>query len=248
MLDFVKKGLLSAAQATISEVACPFCHHKFQPFAGRKIEAFSELNNFTCPKCAKTFTYTDSTNEKKAAEINPEGPFNQPGGSKIERRPVSSTELLFYIPASGRWGGMLFFSIVWNLISWTIFLAFIFAKGHTEGDGPPILLVSLFPLAGIGLGYTAIRTRFATHLLFLGPEFVRLQRSLFRRKNFDLPTAEIVHVKKAEFYQRNYQPVYGIEIGAGKRKIRFGSVLTEMEKNWLCWEIRTFLRAQGAKV
>ncbi len=246
MLNALRQKLLAVAQSAMRETTCPHCQHRFQPFADRPAKSFADLNQLTCPKCGKSFTFADTTGGKGATDLTPEGPFEQPPGSRIERRPVSASELLFYIPASGRWGGLLFFAIFWNAISWTVFLAFVFAKSHVEGDQPPFFVIGIFPAVGLGLAYAAIRMRFATHLIFLGPEFVRLQRALVRRKNYDLPTAEIVHVKKAEFYKQNYQPVYGIEIGAGKRRIRFGSALSEEEKNWLCWEMRTFLREQGA--
>jgi hypothetical protein len=51
-------------------------------------------------------------------------------------------------------------------------------------------------------------------------------------------------VQKKEFYQKNYRPVYGIEIKASNGKIRFGSALTEEEKSWLCWEIREFIKTR----
>lgn len=77
---------------------------------------------------------------------------------------------------------------------------------------------------------------------------VRLQRSLIWRRNYDLPTTEIDRVKLAQFYERNYQPVYGIEIGAGHKRIRFGSTLADPEKDWLCSEIRQYLGSEGIKL
>ncbi len=248
MFNLIRKKLLAAAQSAMREMTCPNCKHRFKPFADHEARTFTELSTIACPKCGKTFSFSESTDAQKSPQPDPDQPLSQPPGSRIERRPVSATELLFYVPASGRWGFMLFFAIFWNLISWTVFLAFVFGRHKGVVEIAPIFFSSLFPAIGIALAYVAIRGKYATHLLFLGPEFVRLQRALFRRKNYDLPTAEIVHVKKAEFYQQNYQPVYGIEIGAGRRKIRFGSALTELEKDWLCWEIRAFLREQGAPV
>jgi hypothetical protein len=241
MFHWLKKGLLSLATASLKSVPCPDCGVKFSPFGGRTPNDWNE--QCACPKCGHTFTVRMLLEKKSSASINPPGPFEQPAGTKIERRPVSDTELLFHIPRSGRSGGMMFFAIFWNAISWAVFAGF--AAGVLRGQAPllPILFVSLFPAIGIGLLYAALRNKYAVHLLYLGPDRVRLQRQLFgRRKNYDLATSTVRHVRKVEFYQQNYQPVYGIEILGDGGKIRFGSILTDDEKNWLCWEIREFLR------
>jgi len=134
------------------------------------------------------------------------------------------------------------FAIVGLIIWFSGVISRTLTFGRVHGSAIAIFI-------GLALAYTGLRTRFATHLLYLGPEFVRLQRTLFARKtNYDLPTAEIVHVKQAEFYRQNYRPVHGIEISAGKRRIRFGSTLSPDEKGWLCQEIRNFVRARGAVV
>ena len=106
-----------------------------------------------------------------------------------------------------------------------------------------VLYFAVFLLVGIRFAYAALRTRFASHLLYLSPEFIRIQRQLFgKSKNIDLVTSNVTTVHKAEFYRHDYQPVYGIEIKSNSGKIRFGSILTEDEKNWLCWEIREFIK------
>lgn len=246
MFGELKKQLLTSLAAAAKEVVCEKCGRRFRPFAGQELSSFADLKNASCPHCGHHMPTVHIAHAAKDAGANPPGPFTRPEESRIERRPVSASELLFYIPATGRWGGLLFFAIFWNAIAWTVFLVFAFRAPSEEDIAVPAFVTAIFPVIGIGLAYMAARTRFAIHLLYLSPELVRLQRTLFRHsKNHDLPAAEIVHVKKAEFYRQNYRPVYGIEIAATKRKIRFGSMLTDDEKNWLCWEIREFLRSQG---
>jgi hypothetical protein len=188
-------------------------------------------------------TYETGRADSVRDKCEPAGPFEKPAQTKIERKPVSDTEVVFYIPASRRWGGILFFSIFWNAVSWTILLAFLL--GGKASHAPPFALaiITLFPLVGIGMGYAALRTRFAVHLLYLGPDRIRLQRQFFaHKKNFDLATSRVTSVRKVQFYQQNYQPVYGVAIKSPDGKIRFGSILTDDEKNWLCWEIREFVK------
>lgn len=240
MLDGLKKGMLKFAGQTMKDFTCPKCSCKFPPFKDRPLTSWDD--KITCPQCGYEVGVRDSLKVQRETKVTPPGPFEKPAQTKIERKPVSDTEVVFYIPASGRWGGLLFFAIVWNGVSWTV-LAFLLGGKWPFVPLSPLLVASLFPLIGIGLAYAALRTRFAVHLLYLGPDRIRLQRQLFGHgKNFDLATARVTTVRKAEFYQQNYQPVYGVEIKSPNGKIRFGSILTEEEKNWLCWEIREFVK------
>ncbi len=171
-----------------------------------------------------------------------------PDGSKIERMPVSAEELLFHIPATGSWGGWLFFAVFWNAISWTMLVAFLFAARQSPEMVKALAFVAIFPVVGIGLAYAAIRTKYASHLLYLSPSIVRLQRQLFgRRKTYEVPTDAVVSVQKVEFYKHNYQPVFGVEIKTASKKIRFGSMLSEAEKDWLCAEIQAYLNPEASR-
>jgi len=248
MLTSLKKRLLTLAQAAVREVDCPHCKHHFQPFAGREIESFSELMKpCLCPKCGKEFALSATHSQEGDAGFD--GPFEQPLESRIERRVVSERELLFHIPASGRWGPLFIFAVFWNLFSAIVFGGFVSAAFFRNGPFVPLLFAMVFVGIGLILAYFAIRGRFATHLIYVSPEIVRMQRSLFRPKTYTVPTDQLVHVEKAVFYTQNYKPVYGIEISAAKAgRIRFGTGLSEAEKNWLCWEIREFARSLGARV
>ena len=240
MFDALKKGAMRWVGARMKEFVCPKCGCKFQPFRERELTSWND--KIVCPQCSHEVALRDALQTQKDAMVNPSGPFAQPADTKIQRETVSETQLLFFIPASGRWGGLLFFSIFWNAISWLIFGGFLFAHAQRQ-SWFALPIVALFPLIGIGLAYAAARARFAVHLLYLSPDRIRLQRQLFgRSRNFDLATGSVTGVRKAEFYRRNYQPVYGVEIKSASGKIRFGSVLTDDEKNWLCWAIREFIR------
>lgn len=246
MLSALNHRLLAFAKAKVKPVTCPNCGNQFTPFADREIVSWSDFAGTTpCPHCGHAYSLQSS----EAEELAPSGPLPQPEGSRIEKKPVAEGQGLYYIPASGSGNGLLLFAVLWNG-----FLAFCLAfilrailSGKSTGNPFPFMLFLIpFIAVGVGMAYAGLRAKYATHLLFLGPEFVRLQRQLFRRsKTYNLTTSEIDHVEQKEFYQQNYKPVYGIEIGAGKRRIRFGSALTNDEKRWLCAEIREFLREAG---
>ncbi|MEA3207742.1 MAG: hypothetical protein QOE70_799 [Chthoniobacter sp.] len=231
-------------------VACPRCGFRFKPFADHTFTRLSEImGRFPCPKCGHRFAIgEDQKTASEDAKFNPPGPFAQPADSRIERRAPSDRELLFYIPPSGRAGFLLLFSIFWNIFMAPLFF-FMVVRGNlgdqTVALGPKVI-VSLFFLIGVWLTYFALHERFASHLLYLSPELVRMQRKLVLKSNSDLSPAEILTVKKVTIYTQNDSAVRGIELSAGLRLIRFGSALLEDEKDWLAWEIRNYLRQHGA--
>lgn len=230
------------AANAVKEFVCPECGFKFQPFLGGNIPT-SWQEKIVCPQCGHGVPMSSVMKVQRDVKVNPPGPFEQPSQTKIERKQVSESELLFYLPASGKWGFPLFFAIVWNAISWPAFTTAFLSVVHGKERWSILLFVAIFPLVGAGVAYWSLRSRFAVHLLYLSPDRIRLQRQLFgRRKNFDLMTSRVDSVRKVEFYQQNYQPVYGIEIKSPDGKIRFGSLLSDNEKNWLCWEIREFMK------
>lgn len=238
MFGGLKKTSMRWAGERMKEFICPKCGCTLSPFRERPLTSCSD--KIVCPQCGYEVALNESLATQGDTKINPPGPFSRPVETKIQRKTVTETHILFVIPASGRWSGLLFMNIFWNAISWPAFLICLSNERWFL-----VLFTAVFLLIGIGLMYVyaSVRTEYATHLLYLSPDLVRLQRQLFgRRKNFDLVTANVTTVHNAEFYRHNYQPVYGIEIKSNSGKIRFGCILTEDEKNWLCWEIREFIK------
>lgn len=247
MFDALNRRLLKFAQSKVRTVTCARCGKSFAPFGDRDITSWSDLaGSVPCPHCGAAYSFTSHKTTPSREELAPTAPEPQPASSRIERRPVSERELLFYIPATGKAGGLMFFAVFWNSILALFLVAFATGKVEGDVDWKAALFLLPFIAVGIGVGYFACRVKFASHLLFLGPQIIRLQPELFgRRKTHDLATAEVESAELKEFYSQNYQPVHGIEIVAGRRKIRFGSALEKEEKKWFCAEIRQFLSAAG---
>jgi hypothetical protein len=243
----LNKKLLAVAKTAAMERPCPNCGKKFKPFADREFTSWSDFNQpSACPKCGHAYTIEELARSPDDAKANPRGPFARPFESRIERRQPAPHQLEFHIPPHGRWGAWLFIAIVWNLIAWPNFFGLVATIGTPAFQPQPFMWLSLFVITGLGLIYVALRQRYGSTLLELTPGTMRLQRTLFgASRSHDVYTAEVRNVSKVLFYTKNYQPVYGIEIKTMRRQLRFGSALTEDEKNWLCWEIQEFVRAHA---
>lgn len=97
----------------------------------------------------------------------------------------------------------------------------------------------LFWVIGLGTLYMAFREKYMKHRLTIARDTVTLRKELFGRvREKSLRKEDVGAVARKEFYQRNYVPVYGIEIKGAEGKLRFGTILTEDEKSWLVAEIR----------
>lgn len=246
MFSALKKQLLNVAQRAARELACPRCQHRFKPFAAGPPQTFAELARpVPCPKCGQTFRFNEVAKAATEAAGNPPGPHPKPADTRIEMS-AENGAWVFHIPRTRGSFGMIIMAVFWNLVSWPMAIAILGEKKNFLHPPPLWLLPAIFPALGLGLLYVALRLKFSTHRLTLAPQTVQLRRKLILHKDRVLPVGEITGVRKKEFYQQNYRPVYGIEITAGSRRIRFGSALTEDEKNWLCWQIREFARQHGA--
>lgn len=178
----------------------------------------------------------------------PEKPFPLPANSRIEKKSVPENEVLYLIPANGSSKGLLPFALIFCGISIIFGSIFLFVEKAPDYGVKDWILSSLFLFifgtSGLAMLYASMRRKYAAHFLFLGKAGIRLQRVLFRRKTtYILTNLDGIQVSKKVFHTENYQPIYGVEIRAsdGKR-IRFGTVLKDKEKDWLCAEIQEFLR------
>jgi predicted RNA-binding Zn-ribbon protein involved in translation (DUF1610 family) len=244
--------LINSLRRFAVPVKCPKCGHQFKPGADREFASWTEfLGRFPCPKCGFRFGIGEDSKSRKS---NPPGPFEKPNDSTVEEQQVSGDALLFILPRSGHWGGMLPITIIWNLGMVPGFVWMV-ALGKWPALGPQIF-ITVFFVVGLALIYFALSLRFARHLLYLGPEIVCMQRALLLRKNHDLPTAAIESVWRVEAYSHVTgggdtgglevkHVTYCIELRAGFKAVRFGSTLTPGEQHWLAWRIREYVRQHG---
>jgi hypothetical protein len=215
------------------DLACPECGTKPAPTREQVI---------TCDRCGTKASVAEwrSTAQEKGFI----GRADQPPVTAIRReRTPGST--VWHIPAGGKFGFFMFFGTFWCLITAFVsggFLLTFLTGGEIEGDLPEWLLIPFFGIfwaVGLGTLYMGIREKWMKHRVTVGDGELVLRREMFRRHNDKrLAIADIRSVEQKEFYQKNYRPVFGIEIKASRGKLRFGSTLTPEEKAWLVADLR----------
>lgn len=232
------------AAAKRDSLACPQCRAK--PASAPKIPR----QVITCASCgtrASAFEWS-VIGADVVAIANADKP---PALTRIIRSVDASGAVTWRIPASGKSGGLFFFGIFWCSITALLSGAFLFGDFESKSnDGFPmgIFLVLFFGVFwSIGMLYAACRSKYAVHQLTIDPYNITLRRELFgRSKDKTLPTAGIKSISQIEFYQKNYQPVHGIEVKGATGKLRFGSMLTDDEKAWLVADMKRLVFATPA--
>jgi len=168
-----------------------------------------------------------------------------PPDTKIRKEGDGWGGVVWHIPAGGKFGFFLFFSLFWLAITGLVSGGFLFAflSGQKiEGDMPGWVIIPFFGIfwaIGLGMIYAAFREKFMRCRVSVTGGEVTLRKEMFGRgKEKSLRQDDVKSVSQKEFYQKNYQPVFGIEIRGEKGKLRFGSVLTEAEKAGLVADVK----------
>ncbi len=223
------------------ELACPECGGA----AGEFPESWDML--MICPSCGTRSSLSewaaDSTPEKKVWISE-----QPPAGTKIRRESLGSETVIWNIPAVGKFGFFMFFSVFWLLITGTVSGGFLFAfltGGKIEGNMPEWVMIPFFGIfwaVGLGMLYAAFRQKYMKQSVTFGSDQITLRKELFgKTSEKSLLRSSISSVSQKEFYQQNYKPIYGIEIRGSDGKIRFGSALTTEEKIWLVTDFNRVL-------
>lgn len=228
--------------AVKGELACPNCGMT----ASRIPDASGgALRCKTCGVTALLEEWRDAYRESLLV-----GDADQPpSGTKIIRSHEDQI-ISWRIPASGESCFVLLFGIIWTVVTALFSFGFLVGRSSVSSESGEVSGIWLVPFFGafwaIGLGllYIELRSRYARQLVTIEEDKITLRRELFgRRKEVSMALADVVSIVQKEFYQKNYKPIYGIEIKGTHSKIRFGSGLTPDEKSWLVADLRRVVKS-----
>jgi hypothetical protein len=239
LTETIKAACLNNA-ARNGRLRCPGCGAKFTSVPT------DWSQTITCNKCGTTASPIEWTASSNSGGLQAH-PDEPPAATKITRETDASGTIAWKIPASGKFGGLLFFAIMWLSITAVVSGGFLAAylSGAKTDDGNTlegwwlIPFFSLFWAVGLGMLYAALRHRFARHRVSVDPHSINLRREFFGKiTDKSLPIEGLKSIAQVEFYQQNYQPVFGIEIRGARGKLRFGSILSTEEKSWLVADLK----------
>lgn len=220
------------------KVHCPSC--------GREVPA-DQINiqemAAACPECGELFSIADAAKEAAAPPLLPE-----PANTKVYLVRDRDERIGVALPRGGFKGlgcFLVFFSLFWNGITWTIVIAGITQFGK-EGKGMGVFMLLFmipFVLIGLGMAVGALWAIFGRTSVALSRSALIVERALFGlrwRKTYKIEDIESIGMREA--YKRNGHSKYGvgIELASRRMPVIFGSSLTEDERKWILGELYDF--------
>ena len=223
---------------------CPACHADLDDPAS----AASRVTE--CPFCGTSLyraepAEADAITGTAPAGQEPKAIAAPPPKSRIEVVEKSLEQFAVHIPPGGaNTAGLGCFALAWNGFM-CVFTPPWFL-GFGEGDGPPLYFLVpfllLFWAIGLGMAYAWARMRFTRTYFLLEPERLVIQTQRFGKKHLEeAPLLKESRARLVESYQMNDVPVHRIDIQAEGHVFRFGTRLSEDEKEWLSQSINRFL-------
>lgn len=221
---------------------CPGCHEESLR-APRQYSRHLWNMVITCPRCGHISPFAEVTfGGSMSIEEGITTGTVHPSRSKdchIACEQVGTTRT-WKLPAKGGWSFLLTFACIWLAFS-----MFFFVAATLSSTGPELFVICLFPIIGIGLFVAGLRQLYTRHVIILDTvELVHVAEFVGKPKRKSFPRETITGVDLVVFYSQNYQPVYGIEVRAGKRRLRFGSALSMDDKRWFCADLKRALNVQ----
>jgi len=258
-ISFMMKNLFGKITSKAMGVAlnrkieCPACQKMVFPQVNH--DADGGIAEVVCPACGDV-----SDGETWLGQMRDS---TEPLAIKPERCGIEESyhqgEYRWLISGSKRPNFFWLFALFWNGIAWpmTVLMVYgMFVGTPTQDvkDNPWLLWAMplfMLPFLAIGIGvlYAALATSFQHITLAVGLRDITITKNLLgwkRTKSF--PKSEICDALLASTYQKNDQPVYGIQLmrRAGKA-ISLGISRPHREKRWFLHQLRKALSLESVE-
>ena len=229
-------------------LTCPECR------ASLDAEAIDTTGVWECPYCGQPLPEVQeepvavTLRDERLADENRivAASDSPPAGSRIEVYEASDERLVVLVPPGGKEArGLGCFATMWNLFM-VVFTTIWVSAGPL--DFGPLAFIALFWLIGIGLLIGWLKLKYERTLLLVEPSRVVVQHILFGcKQQQETELFSKSRATLAEAYSQNDVPVYSVAINGKDRTIRFGTSLTNGEKDWLVDRINALI-APGESV
>lgn len=202
----------------------------------------------TCPKCGHLATLMElgcfagfTAEEDLAGERISTQP---PAGTLINIESREAT-LKWSLPAKGGCTFASAFGSIWCVVSLGLLLVAlpnIKPGANWAGATAAALLLGLSTYIGAALARAGHRDSLAEQTLTLAPDQLVYERRVLKHlEHQSLSRKDITAIELVVAYNREYKPVYAIEIQGSASPIRFGAELAPEEKAWVLHELKVAL-------
>jgi hypothetical protein len=231
----------------MSDYLCRYCG---EPIAEDFLAKAPE--EFNCPQCGQTLRLTEVAPELARPDASQfvleELVEESPPGSRLQCR-LNEGQLVLYIPpgSSGQTRFMAFFATFWLIITGIVSSGFIGAMlGNGGGDhGADIFLVLFFGLfwaVGLGMLYLWYRGRFGKTYVLVERDRLVVKFELAKREKFkEYSFTDSSRASLVVSYEQNHQPVYAVSVSTADKPAKFGTFLSQAEKEWIVERINRHL-------
>jgi uncharacterized protein YbaR (Trm112 family) len=231
-----------------SELYCPKCRAAINP------DLVDDSGRVECPFCGNDWSLLD----QPVAPAEPFAPGAIPGdvpdrsqglsqavaplppASQIKVVEEDHDRLVIYIAGGGKTAtGLGCFATMWNGFM-VIFTPLMFIQEGWRLD--LVAFLGLFWAIGLGIAFIWMKMKYERTFLLLDRDRLVIQRVLFNRKWVqETALAAGSRAVLDSSYQQNDEPVYHIEVQGKSRAAKFGTALSNEEKDWLVDRINDFL-------
>ena len=241
-----------------AEAECPRCRAQLD------VETLAQSQATTCPFCEADVSAILSNWQPAETEGLGDTPSTGDWGELLRPLPKGSRmrvvqsgrdQLVVFIPPGGSgaeslWWSALSFAGVLVFITMLFLLTLAAPAQRFQGIFfaylVPLLVLGLFWLIALGLGWMAVRLKFAQTLLAVDPQQVVLKTILFgRSRQQELSLANGAECGLRVAYSVNDVPVYAVQVRHEEDAVRFGTNLSQEDKEWLVDEIKHRLGVTG---
>jgi len=241
----------------MSDFACPQCHAAIHP------DLIETTGRAECPFCGADLAELGLPQPAPAAAISETQAGELSGAdarlsralpalpekSRITIAEATDERLVIYIPGGGKPAMSLgCFAIAWNGFMCVFTPPWFIGMFQAGNNGPGLFIIpflGIFWAVGLGMAWFAVKMRFERTFLLLDRDRLVVQRVLFNRKRtIETALTPASRAALVESYKQNDQPVYHIEVPGKDRAAKFGTALSDAEKDWVVDRINEFLAVE----
>lgn len=172
-------------------------------------------------------------------------PNKLPVKAKVNLVEETADRVVIEVAPGGKTANVVtFFAVFWNLM--TIVFTLILGADHANDLPFALLFGTLFGAVGIGIIVFAVRLKCTHTLLLFEHEKLAIRSTLLGRSKTELyPLNQDSYAQLVRIGESNGESMHRVDVNGSEGTARFGSAISEPEKQWLRNGINRFLSSSS---